>query len=100
MSPLGEEEYSADLAYDLSHPLVVVAPNILRVINQTRQTLITAATFRKGLDIAGVVLNDVVEREEDVSTDSNQQDLEKRCVPPVLAHVKRGATTIEEVSDW
>ncbi|MCH8922580.1 MAG: dethiobiotin synthase [Planctomycetes bacterium] len=95
MSPLGEEEYNADLAFDLGYPLVVVAPNTLGVINQTLQTLITAATFRDGLDIAGVVLNDVVEREDDVSTASNRRELEKRCVPPVLAHVKHGATSIE-----
>jgi dethiobiotin synthetase len=96
MSPLGEEEYNADLAFDLGYPLVVVAPNALGVINHTLQTLITAATFREGLDIAGVVLNDVVERAGDVSRDSNRKELETRCVPPVLAHVKHGAASI----DW
>ena len=57
MSPLGEEEYVADLAYDLGFPLVVVAGNRLGAINHVLQTLITAATFRDGLPVAGIVLN-------------------------------------------
>ena len=58
MSPMGEQIYVADLALELGYPLVVVAPNQIGVINQTLQTLITAATFREGLTVAGVVLND------------------------------------------
>jgi dethiobiotin synthetase len=46
MSPLGDEDYVADLAFDCGFPLIVVAPNVLGVINQTLQTLITAAVFR------------------------------------------------------
>ena len=57
MSPLTEDDYVADLAYELAYPLIVVARNALGVINQTLQTLITAATFRRGLPIAGIVLN-------------------------------------------
>ena len=49
MSPLGDDEYVADLAYDFGFPLVVVARNQLGVINHTLQTLIAAATFRDGL---------------------------------------------------
>ena len=58
MSPLGEDEYVADLAYDFGFPLVVVARNGLGVINHVLQTLITAATFRDGLAVAGIVLNE------------------------------------------
>ena len=57
MSPMGEDEYVADLAEEFGFPLVVVARNVLGTINQTLQTLITAAVFREGLPIAGVVLN-------------------------------------------
>ena len=46
MSPLSDEDYVADLAFDCGFPLIVVAPNVLGVINQTLQTLITAAVFR------------------------------------------------------
>ena len=45
MSPLGDDEYVADLAAELGFPLVVVSPNVLGTINQTMQTLIAASTF-------------------------------------------------------
>jgi dethiobiotin synthetase len=45
MSPLGEEEYVADLAEEFGFPLVVVSRNMLGTINQTLQTLIAAAAF-------------------------------------------------------
>ena len=99
MSPMGDEDYVADLAEEFGFPLIVVAPNTLGVINQTLQTLITAAAFREGLPVAGVVLNDVVEI-GDLSAESNRQELEARCVPPILAHVKYGAERFEEAIDW
>lgn len=100
MSPLGDEEYVADLACDFGYPLVVVAANRLGVINQTLQTLITAATFLDGLPVAGVVLNDVEEPSSDESAATNRQELELRCVPPVLAHVPCHAQTIAPPVDW
>ncbi|MBN1394469.1 MAG: dethiobiotin synthase, partial [Pirellulales bacterium] len=45
MSPLGEEEYVADLAGEFGFPLLVVAPNVLGTINQTIQTVIAAGAF-------------------------------------------------------
>jgi len=100
MSPLGDEEYVADLAHEFGYPLIVVAGNELGAINQTLQTLITAATFRDGLDVAGVVLNDVRTRSDDASTESNREELEARCVPPVLAHVTRQAESLDADVDW
>ncbi|MCA9165116.1 MAG: dethiobiotin synthase [Planctomycetales bacterium] len=98
MSPISDEDYVADLAYDLGFPLLVVAPNQLGVINQTLQTLITAASFRTGLLIGGVILNDV--RSPDPAADpsvlSNLRELEQRCVPPVLAHVAWEAAEFPE----
>ena len=46
MSPVSDDEYIADLAFDFDYPLVLVSPNVLGAINQTLQTLITAACFR------------------------------------------------------
>ncbi len=46
MSPLGEDQYVADLAEEFGFPLVVVSRNVLGTINQTLQTLIAAAAFR------------------------------------------------------
>lgn len=105
MSPISDEEFVRDLAYDFQLPMLVVAANRIGVVNQTLQTLITASTFREGLELTGVVLNDVTPRNDDCSRDSNYKQLQRHCgppviarVPPVLAHVAFGGT-IEGV-DW
>lgn len=100
MSPLGDDQYNADLALKMRFPLLVVAPNQLGVINQTLQTLIAAATFRDGLEIAGIVLNDATDCSRDASTTSNRDELERRCVAPVLAHVAWRATSLDANVDW
>ena len=100
MSPVTKEMYTADLAHEFGFPLVVVAPNTLGVINQTIQTLIAAATFRDGLEIAGIVLNDVRVDPSDVSISSNRGQLELHCVPRVVAHVSHGATVLDNSVDW
>ena len=100
MSPLSDELYNADLAFTLGYPLIVVAPNKLGTINHTLQTLITAATFREGLDIAGVVLNEVAVDSSDASRATNREELEQRCVPPVLAGVACGAEKFDSTVDW
>jgi len=100
MSPVSDVDYVADLAYDLGFPLIVVSPNVLGVINQTLQTLITAATFREGLEVAGVVLNDLRPAGHDVSVSSNRSELEARCVPPVLAQLGWQAEDFDAEVDW
>jgi dethiobiotin synthetase len=100
MSPLGEEEYVADLAWDFRLPTIVVARNALGTINHTLQTLITAATFREGLPIAGVVMNQTEINPEDVSVATNLGELQRRCVPPVLGHIPWNAERIEPTIDW
>ncbi len=100
MSPLGDEDYVAELAYDLGFPLIVVAPNRLGTINATLQTLITADTFRDGLPVAGVVLNDVSNRTDDASLTSNWAELQSRCRPPLLAHVRFAAKGFDPPVDW
>jgi dethiobiotin synthetase len=100
MSPLSNELYNADLAQALEYPLIVVSLNTLGTINHTLQTLITAATFRDGLDIAGVVLNEATADPTDASRATNRQELEQRCVPPVLAGVAYDATEFDRQVDW
>ena len=101
MSPLGEDEYVADLACDLGFPLVVVARNSLGTINHTLQTLIAAATFRDGLPIAGIVLNNPAPRCDDRSTASNRRELAARAVPPILAEVAWQAERFDDAAvDW
>jgi dethiobiotin synthetase len=99
MSPLSDDDYNADLALDLGIPLVVVAANRLGTINATLQTLITAAAYGDGLQVAGVVLNQAEEAREDASVTSNLQELELRCVPRVLAAVAWGGGFDRRV-DW
>ena len=100
LSPLGEEDYNADLALELRFPLLVVSPNQLGVINQTLLTLVAAATFRDGLEVAGIVLNDATDCSHDESRTSNRNELELRCVAPILAHVNWRATSINAKVDW
>ncbi len=104
MSPIGEDEYVADLAADFGYPLVVVGRNAIGIINQTLQTLIVAATVRDGLPIAGIVLSNVVSGgalgATDPSVDSNRDELARRAVPPVLAEVAWGATDFDRAVDW
>jgi dethiobiotin synthetase len=101
MSPLGEEEYVADLAYDFGFPLVIVTRNVLGTINATLQTLITAAVFREGLAVAGVVLNHPgPPATDDVSLATNRRELAARCVPPLLAEVGYAAGQFDTEVDW
>ena len=112
MSPLTDDDYVADLAYELGYPLVVVARNALGAINQTLQTLIAASTFRRGLPIAGIVLNRPTPPGEHVATglsggvdadpsiESNSDEIARRCVPPLLAELSHGAAGFEPPVDW
>jgi len=101
MSPLGENLYVADLAEEFAFPLIVVTRNVLGTINQTLQTLITAAVFREGLSIAGIVLNHPQPpNAEDPSTRWNRPELAGRCVPPILAEVSWRAEGFDSAVDW
>jgi dethiobiotin synthetase len=99
MSPITDDEYIADLAYDFGYPLIVVARNQIGVINQVLQTLIVANTFRRGLNVAGVVLNHPQRRPDDPSIETNRRELAQRAVPPILAEVLHGEQKLPEV-DW
>jgi dethiobiotin synthetase len=100
MSPLGEEEYVADLAMDFGFPLVIVAANALGTINRVLETCITAATFRDGLEVAGIVLNEPRRSGDDPSTAHNAREIRRRAVPPLLAEVGFGAARFEPAVDW
>ncbi len=100
MTPLGDDEYVADLALDLGYPMIVVAPNVLGVINQTLQTLVVASCFRGGLNVVGVVLNDSQIFEGDSSIERNREEIASRAQAPVLSRVAYQATEFEEKIDW
>jgi dethiobiotin synthetase len=100
MSPMGETEYVADLAGDFGFPLIVVSRNVLGTINATLQTLITAASIRGGLPVAGVVLNNLATPLGDASLSTNRSELVSRCSAPFLAEVAWGATQFDTNVDW
>jgi len=100
MSPVTEDWYTADLAIEFGYPVVVVTANRLGVINQTLQTLITAAAFRDGLEVVGVVLNETQPGAADASSGSNAQELAARCVPPLLMHLQWQDARAAEQVDW
>lgn len=109
MSPLGEDEYVADLAEEFGFPLVVVSPNVLGTINQTLQTMIAASVFcgrkkrgaSEGLSVAGVVLNHPSPPSAaDASLSSNRRELAARCTPPILGEVNWDADQMDDAVDW
>lgn len=100
MSPIGDEEYVADLAEEFGMPLVVVARNQVGAINQVLQTLIVAATFREGLPVAGVVLNTIDTVSDDPSRESNKDEIERHACSPVLAEVEYAAVEFSAPVDW
>ena len=100
MSPISDDEFVVNLAIDLGYPLIVVAPDVLGTINHTLSTLIVAATCGEGLDVAGIVLNRCRQDPDDVSSETNRAELERRAVAPVLTSVGYGAPTSETEVDW
>lgn len=99
MSPVSDDDFNADLAEEFGYPLVVVTANELGTINATLQTLITAATYRDGLKVAGIVLNSPRAAHDDPSVDSNPDEIARQCVPPLLAIVEHSGGFDREV-DW
>lgn len=100
MSPMGDEEYVADLAYDFAYPLLVVSANRLGTINHTLQTLIAAASFREGLAVAGIVLNHPYPAANDQSAATNREEIAARAVAPLLAEVGWQQPGFRDQVDW
>lgn len=100
MSPIGDDEFVADLAIDIGYPLIIVVPNVLGCINYAMQTLIAAACYREGISVAGIVITYPEGFGGDVSTTTNIEEIAKRSVAPVLASVPFGADTFDREVDW
>ena len=100
MSPISDDEYIADLAFDFGYPVIVVTPNAIGAINQTLQTLITAACFRDGIPVAGVILNDARMFDGDISMDSNRDEIDRRAMAPVLTRLRYEGEQFDETIDW
>lgn len=100
LSPLGSDEFVADLAYDFGFPLLVVADNRLGVINHVLQTLVAAATFRHGLTVAGIVLNQTTAGGDAELRAENAREIARLAIPPVLAEVAWQAKEFDNDVDW
>ena len=100
MSPIDDESYFADLAYEFGYPVVAVVDNRIGAINQALQTTITASCFRDGLDVAGIVINDAQAFEGDSSRKSNFEQIASRSMVPVLTRVRHDADTCDNEVDW
>lgn len=100
MSPISDDEYFADIACDLGYPVVIVAPNAIGVINQTLSALITAACFRDGIPIGGVILNDARLFDGDVSMETNRAQIASRAMSPVLTRLRYEGQKFDEKVDW
>ena len=100
LSPIDDTEFVADLAADFGYPLILVSANVLGAINQTMVSLQAAKNFRKGLNVAGIVLNDSQIFEGDVSISSNQAEISKRSSAPVLTRIRYEASSIPDEINW
>lgn len=100
LSPLGDNEYVADLASDFGFPLVIVARNALGTINHTLLTLHAAKTLHSGLKVAGVILNHPTPPGNDPSTSTNRQEIASRSTVPILAEVLWGTLTFDRELNW
>lgn len=100
MSPISDDEYFADLAYDFGYPSVVVAPNAIGAINQSLSALITASCFQDGIPLAGVLLNDCRSFDGDISMDSNREQIASRAMVPVLSRLRYEGEKFDDEVDW
>ncbi len=62
--------------------------------------MITAATFRDGLEVAGIVLNEPVPRGNDASQCQNAAEIRRRAVAPLLAELGFDAGRFDPPVDW
>ena len=100
LSPLSEEDDNASLAADLGLPLLIVVANELGAINAARQTVLAGHTLLPQLPLAGIVLNQVTPRPDDISLASNRAEIARWCNTPIIATVGFGVVTFAEEVDW
>ena len=102
LCPLTATSSIADLATDLKFPLLVVARANLGTINHTLMTLDVAE--RRGLAVAGVILNEVEAAGHDPSITTNAAEIARRTTVPVLGVMPHGRQELvlreNRTPDW
>lgn len=94
LSPVSDQDLVADLADDLSFPLVIVAANRIGVVNQALLTIEAAGA--RGLKVLGVILNRLPGSESDPSVDSNADELARRTSVKILADLPTNSESLPE----
>ena len=89
--PVAKDCTVADFAADLGWPVIVVVRNKLGALNHTLLTL--ESVRRRGLPLAGIILNDV-DGQTDEATRTNRAILEESCACPIFAEIARGQTAL------
>ncbi len=89
LAPVAETETAADLAQAIGFPLVIVARCGLGTINHTLLTV--EAARRRGLSIAGVVLNQSHPGDDRALAEANAAEIETRGIVVVLGIVDWGS---------
>lgn len=88
LSPLTDTKTVADLAVALKVPVLIVARAGLGTINHTLLTV--EAVRSRGLTVAGVVLNQPVPANDDLSVQTNADEIEARSGVTVFGMVDHG----------
>jgi len=93
--PINGMEFSvAELAVEISHPVILVVGNKLGALNHT---LLTVEAMRsRGVEPAGLVFNNMFD-ELDTATITNKGIVEDMCGVEVITDVIRGQ---EEIESW
>lgn len=100
LSPISDDDFVADLAIEFGYPLIIVAANRIGVINQTLQTLLVAKSYRGGIPVAGVVLNNVDAAGEDPSRSTNLTELQRLCDVSVIVQMNHASMRSNPDCDW
>jgi dethiobiotin synthetase len=104
LCPLADTATIADLAAELRFPVLVVARMGLGTINHTLLTV--EAVRRRGLCVAGIVLNEAEPLASAAGIEHNPPEIARRANAPVLGVVRQGASRLTTMSgqhvpvDW
>jgi dethiobiotin synthetase len=88
LCPLTDRQTIADFAQALGYPLLVVARLGLGTINHTLLTV--EAARNRGLEVAGIVLNEAEPLASLAGTEENPVEIERRAQVPVLGILRHG----------
>lgn len=93
LCPLTESHSVADFAIWSGLPLIIVARLGLGTINHTLLTLEAAET--RGIQVEGVILNDVDNSAGTPAATTNKKELERLCPVPILGTVSFGGRLLQ-----